>query len=432
MTKTTATEDKKRKRRIASDEAHAWARNLRLKNPYAKMVLQDLTGFVDGEGFCFVSIPTISEDVELAVETVRKRLAWLEQIGAIARFPQWIDENGRRNGEGRGKRTTDKIRLMTDADDEAIEAAARGEVVFEDADDEQVSSPPRDGGLNAGSDAPAESAAPTPAPQVGLQQPPSCVGGLNPLNLNLEPEPEDSPPSVPHHGGGGGEDLNGGQDREDDPLTGWIKFKQAYEADGDVIVKTSLPMTLFQAVPIAQRPMLIKAARGLIYERKQSKTSRPKPSPQTFIRETESWESWAAKAPPKEGEDFHSVAIDSRDGIAFRMLCKAAGSSEPREYSGFYVIRPRALNAAELAFAEAPHHYDWQLACDAPQVAAWLAFFEKSVQLTARREIVCDHKIGTESKRGIKAPWPWPPSKDGRTIPWPQATGDPKHQSSAA
>jgi post-segregation antitoxin (ccd killing protein) len=71
----------------------------------------------------YVAIPTLAEDCELSDDTVRNRLAWLEEIGAIARRPQWIDEYGRRNAEGRGKRTSDLIRLMIDVDPEVIEAA---------------------------------------------------------------------------------------------------------------------------------------------------------------------------------------------------------------------------------------------------------------------------------------------------------------------
>ncbi|WP_409188426.1 helix-turn-helix domain-containing protein [Bradyrhizobium sp. RDM4] len=92
---------KRRARRIAADEAHAWARNLRLNNPHAKLTLSMTSLYVDGDGFCFVSIQTLADDTELSTQTVRNRLAWLEEIGAIARLPQWIDEFGRRNGEGR-------------------------------------------------------------------------------------------------------------------------------------------------------------------------------------------------------------------------------------------------------------------------------------------------------------------------------------------
>src|SRR4051812_17517490 len=112
---------KRRARRIAADEAHAWARNLRLNNPHAKLTLSMLTQYVDGDGYCFVSIPTLAEDTELSQQTVRNRLAWLEEIGAIARMPQWIDEYGRRKSDGPGKRTSDRIRLMIDVEPEEIE-----------------------------------------------------------------------------------------------------------------------------------------------------------------------------------------------------------------------------------------------------------------------------------------------------------------------
>src|SRR5262245_8109676 len=117
---------KYRKRRIAADEAHAWARNLKLHNPLAKLVLCMVKGYVNGDGVCYVGIEALSEDSELAPETVRKRLAWLEQAGAIARFPQWIDACGRRNGDGNGRRTSDEIRLLLTADPDDIEARARG------------------------------------------------------------------------------------------------------------------------------------------------------------------------------------------------------------------------------------------------------------------------------------------------------------------
>ena len=101
-----------RARRIASDEAHAWARNLRLGDVHAKLVLSMLTLYVDGEGCCFVSIPSLAEDCEMYPDTIRRRLAWLLEIGVISRTPQWLDAQGRRNSAGPGKRTSDLIRLL--------------------------------------------------------------------------------------------------------------------------------------------------------------------------------------------------------------------------------------------------------------------------------------------------------------------------------
>ena len=81
-------------------------------DPNAKTVLRALALYVNGEGSCFVGIDQLSDDTDLSADTVRRRLVWLEQIGAIVRLTQWLDENGRRNSEGRGKRTSDEIRLF--------------------------------------------------------------------------------------------------------------------------------------------------------------------------------------------------------------------------------------------------------------------------------------------------------------------------------
>ena len=56
----TAVARKPRPRRIASDEAHAWARNLRLHNSLAKLVLSMVTGYVNGDGICYVGIEALA------------------------------------------------------------------------------------------------------------------------------------------------------------------------------------------------------------------------------------------------------------------------------------------------------------------------------------------------------------------------------------
>jgi hypothetical protein len=150
-------------------------------------VLKSLTLYVDGDGFCFVGIEQLGFDCELSPDTMRRRLVWLEEIGAIARRSQWIDASCVRNGEGRGKRTSDPIRLLVDADQDAIEARARGEI-GKDSDVETTAfSPSSQPGLNAE----AETISPLPA----LCQPSHCGEGLI-----SEPEPE-SPPLPPPGGG---------------------------------------------------------------------------------------------------------------------------------------------------------------------------------------------------------------------------------------
>lgn len=181
----------KRRGRVASDSAHAWARCLKLGNPYAKLVLVSCCLYVNDAGSCFVGIATLADDTELSADTVRKRLKWLEDIGAIVRFPRWIDENGRANSDGRGKRTSDEIRLMIDEEPEAIEARANGQsepVCEDDAMTEAAEvSPLNQQGLNQSPENAQDSASPRPA----LGQPSDSGKGLD----SSEPEPEVSPPT---------------------------------------------------------------------------------------------------------------------------------------------------------------------------------------------------------------------------------------------
>jgi hypothetical protein len=110
---------KPRARRIASDEAHAWARNSRLGNPLAKFVLCMLTLYVNGDGECFVGISQLAEDCELERKTVMARLAWLENVAkVIKRKRQWIDATGVRNGDRRGRPTTDLISLLIHSEEQ--------------------------------------------------------------------------------------------------------------------------------------------------------------------------------------------------------------------------------------------------------------------------------------------------------------------------
>lgn len=197
-------ERKRRPRRIAADEAHAWARNLKLGNIHAKLILSMLTLYVDGEGAAYVAIPSLAEDCELSADTVRRRLAWLEGIGAIVRIPQWIDENGNRNGAGKGKRTTDLIRLQTHGDPDLIEARAAGQIEPETAGETDGFSPSCQQGLNPVS----------PAPALG--QPSHCGEGLI-----SEPEPEESP--QPPSGGRSGDAVAKEESEETSELFGFLK-----------------------------------------------------------------------------------------------------------------------------------------------------------------------------------------------------------------
>ncbi|WP_315774879.1 MULTISPECIES: hypothetical protein [unclassified Bradyrhizobium] len=233
----TAPREKRRARHIAADEAHAWARSLDLKNPYAKGVLKSLSIYVNGEGRCFVGLDQLALDTDLSVDTVRRRMVWLEEIGAITRIPQWVDEHGRRNGDGRGKRTSDLIVLHLDRDADEIEARAWG--VVESEVKSAVISPSRQQGLNH----PPETVSPLPA----LGQPSHCCD-----HLNSEPEPE-SPPLPPSGGREAADALQEGEVEPEHFGAAWAGYPE-HEA-----MRRDLALAEFRAL-VADDQKLCRAA----------------------------------------------------------------------------------------------------------------------------------------------------------------------------
>lgn len=158
---------KPRARRIAADEAHAWARNLRLGNPLAKLVLCMLALYVNGDGECFVSVNQLAEDCELERKTIMSRLAWLETSAkVIKRARQWVDAGGARHNSPAGRPTSDKITLLLDSD-----GPCQSDGTWDGPDNGPPDGTP---------DGPERSASGPLAVQVD--------GPPNPLNLNLKEE----------------------------------------------------------------------------------------------------------------------------------------------------------------------------------------------------------------------------------------------------
>jgi hypothetical protein len=127
----------KPKRRLASDEAHSWARNLHLGNPLAKLLLCMLAGYVNSDGECWVGVNSLAQDCDCDRKTIMRRLEWLEQRGHITRQRQWVTEDGDRNSRHDGRRTTDLIKLVIeDVEYSSIESMSDEEL-------QQMSGPPQ-------------------------------------------------------------------------------------------------------------------------------------------------------------------------------------------------------------------------------------------------------------------------------------------------
>ncbi|MGX1353490.1 hypothetical protein AB7M49_007111 [Bradyrhizobium elkanii] len=405
---------KKRARRIASDEATAWARNLELGNPYAKSVLRALGEYVDGDGLCWVGIPSLASDCDLSQDTVRRRLAWLEDIGAIGRTPQWVDENGRRNGDMRGKRTTDLIRLLVDADTDAIEARAAGR----DADERRVNSrsisPSWQQGLNSGDD----DASPRPA----LGQPSQYSQGLD----SLEPEQED-PPKSPS--GGFPDDHKAIEEGEP------VEFAAAFESYvGHEVMRRDLALEEFRLLTPDDRAWCSHAVPLYMAKLRELKQRRP----MNFhlwmrtrgFREFPAPGAAPAKAAPPQrrfvqGDELKGLAVAMQ--IAERRELRVIREQDLGEGIWTQLVE-RADLVAMAEFAGADREA-WQVAdLGTPQFAAWrdrLALWTGAEPQAERIFLEpfdpSVHGVSSsnpnfrlrKSKQGFRVPAPWPPRRDG-------------------
>jgi hypothetical protein len=404
---------KRRARRIAADEAHSWARNLRLNNPHAKLVLCMLSQYVNGDGICWVSATALAEDCELALNTVRSRLAWLEGIGAIARRPQWLDEYGRRNGDGRGKRTSDDIVLIIEAEIDLSEPQNDGD----SPDNVEPVSPPPGGGLNNGADPICYNV----SPPLALRQPPNCVGGLI-----SEPEPE-SPPKTP----------SGGESDQDQVLESEPEhFAPAWHGwPGHEVMRRDLALAEFRQLS-AEKQLLCRAAVPL-FASLQTKLGRTRvPNFHLWIRSRGFDEFPNARLVEPGAPSRVWIAGREIDALAIAMRMADRGEprliEDPEHGHGLWrnVAVPADLAAlAEFASAdpESWHRFD----LGTPQFAAWrdrlqawlggeiqperiwLEPFDPAVH--ALPAMHADFRL-RKSAKILRAPAPWPPHRDGT---WP-------------
>lgn len=382
-----STPEKRRPRRIAADEAHAWARNLRLHNSLAKLTLCMTTGYVNGEGICFVGIESLAEDTELSPDTVRKRLGWLEGIGVIARFPQWIDAAGRRNGEGKGRRTSDEIRLLLNADPDEIERRAKGN----DGGDSGAPDPSPQQGLNHDQD--------SVSPPVALCQPSDSGKGLT-----SEPEPE---VRTPNPLSGGVQAIEGDQELEPDVAA----FRDKYPAP-----ITNLPRlrNVLAAMTAPERTQVLTAVEGYAnFIAGCQRKGKPR-----AVKDADRWVAgglWqgyvATGAQAQANAQRISVATDSAIGTAWATINRI-GHATPLESSGLYHL-PRSLNPQEMALSRAPPESQWLFvpAEEGNRVRAWNDLIAGALAGRARPSLVWERNPG--GRRGFMAPYAWPPRVDG-------------------
>jgi|SRR5271166_1619365 len=396
-------EIKRRARRIASDEAHAWARNLRLRNAGAKYVLCMLTLYVNGDGACWVSINQLAEDCELASETIRRRLAWLETIGAVLRRAQWIDEHGKRNGDGRGRRTSDDILLLVDSDPNYVENNA-----ISSGDDVP---PLSEGGATAGGP---DNGCPSADPPVSPLVAPSLRTG--PESSEHEPEQEESP--LPP--------KTGGDEEFSKRAVGGERLRLIEPLWPEAITDAHRAVNVLSSLSEAEWQQCLTGAKGYArFIRNRRESGKPR-----LVKDFHNWarnQQWrgfvTAGEEAEKIAERKTVAVDSPEGRAWGVLCRVAHVSLS-EFRGHCVI-PHELSPQLLALAEAPKRWQFIAESEVNQVGAWRALIARELADRARPELIDDRSwrgYCPTRTRGFLAPWPWPPRKDGSTATGPPPT----------
>ncbi len=441
MTKKFIPDKTRRPQRVASDTAHAWARNLRLNNSLAKLVLSMTTLYVQGDGICYVGIGSLAEDTELSQETVRRRLGWLESVGAIVRLPQWIDEHGRRNSDGRGRRTTDEIRLMMDADADEIEARAAG------AHDEV--NPLHQTGSDGESHDFDPQARDRATDEKNLADPP--ISPLTAPSLrtgpeSFEPEHKPSPPNPP---AGGSVPSDGIREEVWEHAETWAKVESLW---GEPIIHQSICRQIWSAFTEAERLRFFEVVRGYNSWRSSQKRPPNRCNLQKLMRETDSWPGLENRAPPppkaaSQPQPEIWIAESSDEFKALTLACRICRRPDPR------VLRRQSSDHGELRFvgklpqgATAMAHLldrvdpsAWLIAeTDTKQFSAWS---ERIHEWTARwpesyRIWLDEHGdvVPTAEQAAKSGKYNLPRCKEGLLVPseWPPPKGMQQQKDHAA
>lgn len=449
--------------RIGADKARVWARELDLRNPYAKSILLAIANYMNEDGSAFPGTPTISRDTDISEETVTKRLKWLEQIGAIAIFKCWVDENGRRNHDGRGRPTSSEVRFLFDADCEAIEESARNSIEAKPlrgaaaaAHDARISPRP-DGELNQESDSEVSS------PLAPYQPPPGRDPHIEDSNLEGEDSPQSPPlPSGEAHGSASA--PSGDSPLDDRSLAAWLaKFRATYPEPSN---RPGVVASLASGLTEIERALAQRGAEGVRAQRDRAVREKRRPKPivdaAKFLGDPALWAEYARFAPPPPPPEIF-VAFGSLEWRARAVRAAICGARMPGPADiighGRGAIFHREADPRTFALADYANESgsvdtrDWPIiektihgadgkAHMTPEFAAWGECIKEWTGYwpSAERIALCDAPTKCTPcwceqpftyngkttmtrgyKYGLRVPTPFPPAKGGRA----SATGPP-------
>lgn len=382
-------------------EAVTWASKQRMKLPHEQLILLVLANCADPEGVAFAEWrgrehwwKYLVERTRLSKSSLFRHINTLVDLGLCSRSMIVLADGTRRptirldltaafdianhettdpleDGQSHGE-TGDEYEADTDEtinncnelkqDDASVDRQSHGETAPTSGND--AASPIPTGGTE-------------PFPIVGMQEIPNLV-------------PKILPPT-PQAGGSPGPTF------ED--------FQEAWKRS---IERLSVARGVWDRIETAKRGEAIAAARGYSAFVAQQRKDYPPLSAQTFLREMAGWSQWLRYVPDGNGRAPSATAgypTASTEGRAVAVLYDIVGAgdffrSTMRKADRVFYRLPVTPRLAALA--QSPPVAEWATLAR-NQAAAWETFVGEHLTLQVRQRL----------REGSRAPWPWPPRKDG-------------------
>jgi hypothetical protein len=382
-------------------EAVTWANKQRMKSPQEQLVLLMLANCADPGGVAFAQWKGrdhwwhyLADRTRLSRASLFRHLNTIEQVGLGSRSTLVMSDGT--------KRPIIQLDFAAVYDVEIVETQSHGET-----DDDDAQSHGENGNdLNHLQEGDGEGAAQSHHETENRPAQSHGETGAEPAKSHHETKPvsvvrlhidSNSIPISPPTPRAGGE-LAVDQD--------WEEFKKTWR---EPMQRPSLVQSVWDHIPTGRRGEAVTAARGYwTWIGKQ-----PKPpsavSAQTFLREIGGWSQWLPWAGPAGSTPSTSLAYprDTVEAKALTVLHDIAG------VAGFFrqvhcrsdgtVSYAKPVTPRLAALAHAGPQADWPT-LTRQQGWAWEMMLRETVSVQVRKH----------PKEGDRAPWPWPPSVDGK------------------
>lgn len=401
-----------------SIKALNWATEIYVGDGVAKSVLRAIANYADENGHCFPSHRRLALDTEFSPDTVKRRIAQLEQWGFLVSFRCWMDENGVRNKEERGRETSRELRLALNKTPEHPS---------ESGDEERSESH----GMGGADSTPQHVAPPTQAAPLGMHvAPPPHAGVLPPNEPSLNHK---IPPSPPR-----GEASAPSAERESEPEH-FAEFWQGYP--NHEVMATIRPKTLevFRSLSEAEREHA-RAAVLLLADQLRKLGRKPKNA--HLWLQAKGWQEYPNArlgAAPAAVPDVLWYAEGSTEAKALAIAHALVGEAlpEPRYFDqapdpsvrwfkrfrpiGADLLRLAEFEPAQIETFDVVKEGDGDCAAWRDRLARWIGHEVKVRRIWLEPFDAAVHGLSASNPRyklrkhvsGLRVPWPWPPRKDG-------------------